>query len=116
MEQPRLMEFDERPLNRRALPRHLVEDACEIYGRDLVVAWCEGLLAGTVDVASANHPDISWLGGTTGWKDYWGRTWGARGLVYCGPPRHPDIVIAALDDEHPRVRAMAARVMRVWAQ
>ena len=109
------MPFDERPLNRRALPRRLVEDATEIYGRDVVVDWCEGLLAGSIADDDPHRPDISWLGGTTGWKAYWSRTWGARGLVYCGPPARPEIVIAALQDEHPRVRAMAARVVTRFA-
>ena len=67
----------------------LAAQAVELFGREHIVLWCEGLLAGRVDVDDAAWPDIAWLGGTIGWADYWGRVWGARGLLHIGPPRAP---------------------------
>ncbi|MGI6878159.1 HEAT repeat domain-containing protein [Microbacterium sp. gxy059] len=40
-----------------------------------------------------------------------GAVWGARGLLHIGPPAHPGVVVAALDDDAWRVREMALKVL-----
>lgn len=100
------------PSSPGALPRELAAQAAELFGREQVVLWCEGLLSGRVDVDDPAWPDIAWLGGTIGWADYWGRVWGARGLLHIGPPAHPAIVLDALADESWRVREMSLKVIR----
>jgi hypothetical protein len=44
-------------------------------------------------------------------NQYWRRVWGARGLLYAWMPEAAHAVIAALSDEHWRVREMAAKVI-----
>lgn len=100
------------PATPGALPKELATEASELFGRELVVRWCEALLAGTATDDDAAWPHIEWLGGTVGWRDYWARVWGARGLLHIGPPEHPSIVIDALADEHWRVREMSLKVVR----
>jgi hypothetical protein len=93
-------------------PRRLLAAAVERYGHDVVVHWCEELLARRATADDARFPPIEWLGGNDGWKEYWAPTWGARGLLYAGPPARPDVVVEALADEHWRVREMALKVVR----
>jgi hypothetical protein len=100
------------PLTPGALPRDLVAGAVDLFGRDRVIAWCEELLVGRAADDDPAWPDIAWLGGTIGWKPYWARTWGARGLLHAGPPARADLVMSALDDEAWRVREMALKVIR----
>jgi hypothetical protein len=100
------------PATPHALPRDLAAQASELFGREHIVRWCEELLAGRVRVDDPSWPDISWLGGTVGWPDYWGRVWGARGLLHAGPPMHPSIVMRSLTDESWRVREMSLKVVR----
>jgi hypothetical protein len=42
---------------------------------------------------------------------YWLRVWGARGLLYAWDDTARPAVVAALNDEHWRVREMAAKVV-----
>jgi hypothetical protein len=100
------------PTTPHALPRDLTIQAVELFGRDVVVEWCEELLSGRATDHDENRPDIGWLGGTEGWASGWSRTWGARGLLHIGPPNHPAIVWAALEDEFWRVREMSLKVIR----
>jgi hypothetical protein len=100
------------PSSPGALPRELAAQAAELFGREHIVRWCEELLAGRIGVSDASWPDIAWLGGTIGWADYWGRVWGARGLLHLGPPVHPAIVVHALSDDSWRVREMSLKVIR----
>lgn len=93
-------------------PQDLAAAACELFGRELVVDWCEQLLSGRAGDADRRWPDIAWLGGTIGWPDHWRRVWGARGLLHIGPPRHPRIVVDALSDPHWRAREMSLKVIR----
>jgi HEAT repeat protein len=93
-------------------PRRLLGAAVARFGRDVVVRWCEELLAGRATLDDDRFPRIEWLGGNERWKDYWARTWGARGLLHVGPPERSDVVVAALGDEHWRVREMALKVTR----
>ena len=95
-----------------ALPRDLAMQAADLFGRDLVIEWCEQLLAGRASDDDPAWPDIAWLGGTVGWVTYWTRTWGARGLLHVGPPAHPSIVLHALADDSWRVREMSLKVIR----
>jgi hypothetical protein len=44
------------------------------------------------------------------WKDYWVRTWGARGLLHCWDDRATDAVVAGLGDEHYRPAEMCLKV------
>jgi|GEM_PF-323093 len=96
----------------RSRPKERAEAAADLFGRALVVTWCEELLAGRAGDVDARWPDITWLGGTIGWPAYWRRVWGARGLLHLGPPERPELVVAALADPEWRVREMALKVMR----
>jgi hypothetical protein len=44
------------------------------------------------------------------WKDYWVRTWGARGLLYCWHDSATGPVVAGLADEHYRPAEMCLKV------
>jgi hypothetical protein len=44
------------------------------------------------------------------WKDYWVRTWGARGLLYVWHDSAATAVVAGLDDEHWRPAEMCLQV------
>lgn len=44
------------------------------------------------------------------WKDYWGRVWGARGLLYVWADAAADAVVAGLEDEHWRPAEMCLKV------
>jgi hypothetical protein len=46
----------------------------------------------------------------TVWKDYWVRTWGARGLLYCWEDTATSAVVAGLADEHYRPAEMCLKV------
>ncbi len=44
------------------------------------------------------------------WKDYWVRTWGARGLLHCWGDAATRPVVAGLADEHYRPAEMCLKV------
>ena len=44
------------------------------------------------------------------WRDYWVRTWGARGLLHCWSDSASDAVVAGLGDEHYRPAEMCLKV------
>lgn len=44
-------------------------------------------------------------------QQYWLRVWAARGLLWAGPGDDIDVLRAALDDEHWRVREMTCKVV-----
>jgi hypothetical protein len=44
------------------------------------------------------------------WKDYWVRTWGARGLLHCWGDVATPAVVAGLADEHYRPAEMCLKV------
>jgi hypothetical protein len=44
------------------------------------------------------------------WKDYWVRTWGARGLLYVWDDSASPAVVAGLEDEHWRPAEMCLKV------
>ena len=98
-------------------PRQSIEIECARRGRDQVVDGCVALLGGR----DVDDDLIMALGGPNGRNvihdgpaqrnQYWGRVWGARGLLYVFDERAADAIIAALGDEHWRVREMAAKVV-----
>jgi hypothetical protein len=114
------------PSRLAATPAARVEELVDLVGRDAVVAWCADLLAGRAAHDDPELPPLSWLGGpSTAWllglegdrfrrHAYWVRVWGARGLLHCYQPSAARDVVAALGDDHWRVREMAAKVAATW--
>jgi HEAT repeat protein len=98
-------------------PRQSVEQECTRRGEPEVVAACLVLLAGgDVDRAfifAVGGPGGDFVFGPhpRGDQRYWLRVWGARALLYAWDDSARDAVIAALADEHWRVREMAAKVV-----
>lgn len=88
-------------------------------GRARFVAVCVDLLGGADRTTYV--PELRYLTGhewtdhdpvrdPTVWKDYWVRTWGARGLLYCWADRASAAVVAGLADEHYRPAEMCLKV------
>jgi HEAT repeat protein len=98
-------------------PRQSVEIECERRGTAHVVAACVALLQGQ----DVDDEFILALGGPAGHRvlddgpeqrnQYWRRVWGARGLLHAWADEAEGAVVAALADEHWRVREMAAKVV-----
>ena len=98
-------------------PRQSVEIECARRGTAEVVAGCVALLQGR----HVEDDLIIALGGPGSQKvlddgpaqrnQYWRRVWGARGLLYAWTDEGEGAVVAALADEHWRVREMAAKVV-----
>jgi hypothetical protein len=98
-------------------PRQSIEIECARRGRGQVIDGCVALLRGR----EVDENLIMALGGLNGRivlhdgpaqrNQYWRRVWGARGLLHVYDERAEDTIIAALDDEHWRVREMAAKVI-----
>jgi hypothetical protein len=97
-------------------PRQSVELECACRGEPAVVTGCVALLRGQ----DVDDGLLFALGGPMAStvihdsprqrNQYWRRVWGARGLLYAWMPEAADAIIAALYDEHWRVREMAAKV------
>ena len=96
-----------------------MRELAEHLGVSATVALCVELLEG----ADRNdHPDaMPYLTGVVfdeesptfypaQWKDYWVRTWGARGLLYVWDESAAPAVVAGLDDEHWRPGEMCLKV------
>ncbi|MFY9888337.1 MAG: HEAT repeat domain-containing protein [Streptosporangiaceae bacterium] len=98
-------------------PRQSVEFECARRGEPQVVAGCVALLLGQ----DADDDLLRALGGPNAEmvlddgpeqrNQYWRRVWGARGLLYAWADHASGAVVAALGDEHWRVREMAAKVV-----
>jgi hypothetical protein len=98
-------------------PRQSVEIECARRGVAQVVAGCVALLQGQ----EVDDVLLLGLGGPAGHRilddgpeqrnQYWRRVWGARGLLYAWTDEAEGAVVAALADEHWRVREMAAKVV-----
>jgi hypothetical protein len=98
-------------------PRQSVEIECARRGTAEVVAGCVALLRGE----GVDDDFILALGGPGGHRvlddgpaqrnQYWRRVWGARGLLHAWTDEAEGAVVAALADEHWRVREMAAKVV-----
>ena len=87
----------------------LVRELAGHLGVPRTVAVCVELLGGAD--RTAYLPELAYLTGLSFepgsptrdlsvWKDYWGRAWGARGLLYVWQDDAADAVVAGLDDEH----------------
>jgi HEAT repeats len=90
-----------------------------LLGRARFVEVCTDLLAGARRTSYV--PELRYLTGhgwdqgsavldPSVWKDYWVRTWGARGLLHCWDDRATDAVVAGLGDEHYRPAEMCLKV------
>ncbi|SRR5581483_2346554 len=98
-------------------PRQSVELECARRGESAVVTGCVALLRGQ----DVDDGLLLALGGPTASgvihdsprqrNQYWRRVWGARGLLYAWMPEAAGAIVAALSDEHWRVREMAAKVI-----
>lgn len=98
-------------------PAQTLEQMCVRRGRPAVVTGCTALLAGDYrdeqflrELGGEGAARI--LDGRSRVDDrYWYRVWGARGLLYVWDSAATTAVISATDDEHWRVREMAAKVV-----
>jgi HEAT repeat protein len=95
-------------------PRQSIEAECARRGKDAVVAGCVDLLAGresdpglVIALGGPGAPRV--IVGEN--KQYWLRVWAARGLLWAWADTAVDSVIAALSDDHWRVREMACKVV-----
>jgi hypothetical protein len=88
-------------------------------GRGRFVEVCVDLLGGAERTAYV--PELRYLTGhdwepgdptldRSVWKDYWVRTWGARGLLHCWHDSATDAVVTGLGDEHYRPAEMCLKV------
>jgi hypothetical protein len=88
-------------------------------GRARFVEVCVDLLTGADRTAYV--PELRYLTGHSwdagdsvldreSWKDYWVRTWGARGLLHCWHESATGPVVAGLDDAHYRPAEMCLKV------
>ncbi len=97
----------------------LVRELADLLGVRATVDVCVELIEG----ADRNdHPDVMpYLTGVVldeespisypaQWKDYWVRTWGARGLLYVWDDSAAPAVVAGLGDEHWRPAEMCLKV------
>jgi HEAT repeats len=97
----------------------LVRELAGHLGVRATVAVCVELLRGA---DRADHPDVMpYLTGVvfdeaspifypSQWKDYWVRTWGARGLLYVWDGVAGPAVVGGLEDEHWRPAEMCLKV------
>jgi hypothetical protein len=94
-----------------------------LVGRDRFVEVCVDLLGGADRTSYV--PELRYLTGHTWeaddpvrdpavWKDYWVRTWGARGLLHCWHDAATGAVVAGLDDQHYRPAEMCLKVAAAW--
>jgi HEAT repeats len=96
-----------------------IRELDELIGRARFVEVCCDLLAGADRTSYV--PELRYLTGHTWdpgdpvldesvWKDYWVRTWGARGLLHCWSDTASDVVVAGLADRHYRPAEMCLKV------
>jgi hypothetical protein len=97
----------------------LVAELAEHLGPPATVAVCVELLEG--GDRGAHRDVLPYLTGLSfedgaptldpeSWKDYWVRTWGARGLLYVWDDSAAPSAVAGLDDEHWRPAEMCLKV------
>jgi hypothetical protein len=93
-----------------------IQELDALVGRDRFVEVCVDLLGGADRTAYV--PELRYLVGQPGdrfldrasWKDYWVRTWGARGLLHCWHDSATVPVVNGLGDEHYRPAEMCLKV------
>lgn len=97
-------------------PRQSIEAECRRRGREAMVDGCIRLL----ERHEADVPLLLALSGPGGQKfldgdqhgdTYWLRVWALRGLLWVWDDRATAAVVAAVDDEHWRVREMALKMV-----
>ena len=104
---------------RRPLIGQRIRELDALVGRERFVEVCCDLLGGADRTSYV--AELRYLTGfdgehrdrfldETSWKDYWVRTWGARGLLHCWSDRASDAVVAGLGDEHYRPAEMCLKV------
>jgi HEAT repeats len=97
----------------------LIQELEALVGRRRFVEVCVDLLEGAD--RTAYGPELRYLTGhdwSPGeqvhdrdvWKDYWVRTWGARGLLHCWDDEATPAVVAGLGDVHYRPAEMCLKV------
>jgi hypothetical protein len=96
-----------------------IRELDSLLGRPRFVAVCVDLLGGadrTTYVAELRYltghdwGDDDPVRDPSVWKDYWVRTWGARGLLHCWDDAATPAVVAGLADEHYRPAEMCLKV------
>ena len=103
----------ERPVSAR------IHELDALVGRDRFVEVCVDLLDGADRTSYV--PELRYLTGHSWetddpvldpevWKDYWVRTWGGRGLLYCWHDSATRSVMTGLADEHYRPAEMCLKV------
>jgi HEAT repeats len=103
----------ERPVSAR------IRELDALVGRTRFVEVCIELLQGADRAAYV--PELRYLTGhhwspgdpvrdPAVWKDYWVRTWGARGLLHCWHDMATPAVVAGLSDDHYRPAEMCLKV------
>jgi hypothetical protein len=97
----------------------LIRELDALVGRARFVEVCVDLLRGARRTAYV--PELRYLTGLAWgpgeptldegvWKDYWVRTWGARGLLYCWHDSATGAVVTGLGDAHYRPAEMCLKV------
>jgi HEAT repeat protein len=88
----------------------LIADLAVRLGVPHFVAVCADLMAGAE--RDEYVEELRGLGGHEGaeWKDYWVRTWGARGLLHVWDDSATDAIVRGLADEHWRPAEMSLKV------
>ncbi|WP_432476915.1 HEAT repeat domain-containing protein [Nocardioides sp. GXQ0305] len=98
----------------------LIEELAERLGRERFAEVCVALLLGASREDHLDH--LPWLTGhdwspgepvrdPAVWKDYWVRTWGARGLLHVWDDSATAAVVAGLDDDEWRPAEMCLKVV-----
>jgi len=98
----------------------LIEELARRLGRERFAEVCVSLLLGASREDHLDH--LPWLTGhdwsegepvrdRAVWKDYWLRTWGARGLLHVWDDSATHAVVAGLDDEEWRPAEMCLKVV-----
>ena len=98
----------------------LIDELAERVGRQRFTEVCVSLLLGASREDHLDH--LPWLTGhdwsdgepvrdRAVWKDYWLRTWGARGLLHVWDDSATYAVVAGLDDEEWRPAEMCLKVV-----
>jgi len=96
-----------------------IRELDDLVGRERFVEVCCDLLGGADRTSYV--AELRYLTGfdaerrdrfldVSSWKDYWVRTWGGRGLLYCWSDVAGDAVVAGLRDEHYRPAEMCLKV------
>lgn len=97
-----------------------IQELDALVGRARFVEVCVDLLEGAERASYV--PELRYLTGHAddpfldreAWKDYWVRTWGARGLLHCWHDSATAAVVAGLGDEHYRPAEMCLKVSATY--